>query len=306
MNQTALHFHTKLSDWINTNEEMIELFKKLSIVFFIPTDHDIVNKKLVQLWKKANILCCDWVEVSSFDEKLKKNMHLLLYGKNISWEIDPILENTRIWKREKVQKQIELLNNNWFIIDYDEFIEYFKKFNFNPDNLNIGHIAEYIFLNEKNKTKLKWIVWNEVNKRFFMDNFLKWKTDYSKYWTVNLPNYAPTVENILEISKRKWYFSSLAHTHLTFDDNIDEICNFLESCWENLNWIEIPPSMNQNVVNKIIEFSEIYNLIVTFWNDYHWIIDSTHWELWDINPYVSRDFVDWNLRKLEKFLWIEY
>lgn len=303
--KTALHFHTKLSDWIDTNEEIIDLIIKLWIDLFAPTEHDIVNKELVKLWKENNIICCEWVEVSAYDEISETFVHLLVYANDISWEIDDILINTRKWKREKIEKQINLLKNNWFIIDYNEFIEFFKNEWFNLDNLNIWHIAHYIYLNEGNKKHVNKLVNNNVNIEFFKDNFLKWNTKFSKYWTVKIPNYAPSVDKILEICQSNWYFVSLAHPNLVFKNNINKIISFFINYnffW--LDWIEIPTSMNKEIVTGILKFQKKYKwLIITPWSDYHWIIDNTHWSLWKINPFINW-ILESEIRKFEEKLWL--
>ena len=309
-----MHFHTTFSDWIKTNGEVFDevrwLLKEWQEAFIVPTEHDIFNETLTDLFRENWIGSTYWTEISAYDNIWKKSLHLTFYTDKISREIKEILDNTRNAKIEKIKGQIDLLETNWFEINYSDFIEYYTKKWANIENLNSYHIKKYIYNNDENKTKILNIVNNnnEDNKKIdieevnFIKEFLKPDWKHKSYWYAERERYEPHIEALWEVmTKKEWLF--LAHPNFTFKDNYKWFYEFIENYKKTITWIEINSTASKEWVEKITEVCEENNFIITFWSDSHWEKeDEFHWKLWSINPHISEELVEEHHKKFLKKL----
>ena len=309
-----MHFHTTFSDWVKTNAEVIDEIKlelnKWEKTFIVSTEHDIFNEELTKLLTENWFDSTYWIEISAHDNIWEKSLHLTFYTDKISKEIIYILNNTRDAKIKKIKLQIELLEKNWFKINYSDFIKYYTNKWANINNLNSFHIKKYIYLEEENKKKILDIV-NSDNKSSknlviddinFIKDFLKTNWKFKNYWYVKIERYEPNIEELWKIiTKKEWLF--LAHPNFTFKDNFLWFYEFIENYKDIITWIEINSKASKNWVEKIIEVSEENNFIITFWSDSHWEWeDEFHWKLWSMNPHVSEELVEVNHKKFLKKL----
>jgi histidinol phosphatase-like PHP family hydrolase len=303
MKKIDMHFHTILSDWIRDNNEVIKEAKEKWISFLSVTEHDIINNDLVLL-ARVNWINSVWgVEISAEDDKVTwRSLHLTCYSNKFWKEIRDILENTREKRKLKVRKQIEKLEENWFTIDYKKFIRFYKNLGVNIDNINNFHIEDYIFQNEDKLDKLLLsFIWKKLWWGEFIEKILKKSWEYRDIWWEQIPKYEPSVSKIWSIARENNYFLSLAHPNFTFRNNKNWFLEFIEEYQDKLNWIEINSQASKDWVDLIIDTTIKYNLILTFWSDSHYKWrDSKHWDLWDINKYISKDIVEENF---EDFLY---
>ena len=303
MRKIDMHFHTTLSDWSRNNNEILKEAKNKWLDFIVATEHDIINEDLVVSARMNGIKTTAWVEISSEDDKVSwKSLHLTCYSDKFWDEIKSILENTRINRKLKIKKQVDLLESNWFDINYERFIDYYDKLNVNLENLNVSHIEEYIFENENDLDSLLFsLTWEKINKWDFIARILKRNWDFNHLWWEEIDKYEPSVSKIWEITMRNKYFLSLAHSNFTFKDDEEWFLKFIEEYQDKLNWIEINSQASKKWVDLIIKTSVEYWLILTFWSDSHHIEkDSRHWELWDMNKYLSEKIIEENF---EDFLY---
>ena len=150
MMKIDMHFHTKMSDWAKTNNEVIKLAKEKWLDFACVTEHDIINTDFAFSSKINWINSMQWVEISACDDEVFQNsLHITCYANKFSGEIFDLLENIRNWRNKKLSRQIEVLVSNWFDISYDYFIKHYKDLWINTDNLNSYHVEDYIFKSEE-------------------------------------------------------------------------------------------------------------------------------------------------------------
>lgn len=300
MKNIDLHFHTTVSDWKYTNEQVIAEAKNKWLDFICVTEHDIVNTQLAILARENGIESIEWVEISIFDKKIaQKSLHITCYADRFSGDIIKVLENNRNGKINKIQKQITVLKNNWFQIDYNEFLEYNKNKWFDIQNLNNSHISEYIYLNEYNVKLIKELTWENLKWWDFIRRCLKTTGDLRHIGWVHVDDYEPSMNKVWEISKESGYFLSLAHPNFTFKNDFELFILFIQEYKDILNWIEINSLASKEWVEVILRTAKKYNMILTFWSDDHFereLVDEVHWKLWDTNPHISDSDIMENFR----------
>lgn len=292
-----LHFHSNNSDWWKSNEEIMQLAKKEWISMAICTDHDFINTDFCELAKAAWIQSCEWAEISCYDPELNKYFHLTCYAKEFQWRIFKILEKSRNWRAEKLKAQVELLKKNWFNICFEDFINYFTNQWIGADNLNILHLAIYIYSKEENITLIKKEIGTDTDIQTFLNKCLRREWDRNDIWgKVSVEEYVPTVEKCAELAKENKAILTLAHPNFEF--TIDQ---FRERIWGYVdlwvNAIEINSMASEEWVKILLETKEKYNLLLTFWSDCHFneSTDEKHWDFWSMNPYINNDLIKANI-----------
>lgn len=300
MKNIDLHFHTTVSDGKYTNQQVIAEAKAKWLDFICVTEHDIVNTQFPILARENGIESIEWVEISVFDKKIaNKSLHITCYADKFSGEIIKVLENNRNGKINKIIKQIEVLKNNWFQIDYDEFLEYNKNKWFDVQNLNNSHISEYIYLNEYNVNLIRELTWEDMKWWDFIRRCLKTTGDLRHIGWVHVDDYEPSMNKVWELSKESGYFLSLAHPNFTFRNDFALFYLFMQEYKDILNGIEINSLASKEWVEVILRTAKKYNMILTFWSDDHFereLVDDVHWKLWDTNPNLSPNDIMENFR----------
>ena len=310
------HFHTNLSDWVKSSHEIVEMALEAWVDVLVATEHDLINTELKDIAKEKWILSYCWVEISTlvpWRENSTKDIHFTAYAKTFNQDIFTLLEWIRIWRNQKVQIQLKSMSDYWFKISYDEFIDYFIKQSTNIFNLNISHIADYLLLFEINKDKLIELFWYNPNRDEMIKKLLKRWWQYASIWAPDIPEYVKPISYVWPMLKKCNGIYAIAHANLTFEEynkstsdlstnETKHLENFIQ---ENLihwiNWIEINATAQKDWVKFIIEVWKKYNLFFTFWSDFHNKKDEVHWNLGDINPFVSPEFVTAETKKvLEK------
>ncbi len=302
MKKIDMHFHTRLSDWSRNNNEVLKETKEKWIDFISATEHDIVNEDLVVSARMNWISSTCWVEISAFDDINDKSLHLTCYSDNFWLEIRDILDWVREKRKIKIKKQIDRLEENGFNIDYDKFLKFYKNLDVNIDNINNFHIEDYIFQKEDDLEKLlSRLIWKKLDKWEFIKECLKKDWEFRNIWWEQIPKYEPTVSKIWDLSIQNKYFLSLAHPNFTFNNDEEGFLKFIDEYQDKLNWIEINSQANEKWVKLIIDTSVKYWMILTFWSDSHhkWR-DQKHWDLWDMNKYITEELIEENF---EDFLY---
>jgi hypothetical protein len=126
--------------------------------------------------------------------------------------------------------------------------------------------------------------------------FLKeWWERYADFW-IRVHDYERSLQDCKLFREQSNAILSIAHPNFTFKKWwIDEFNDVLPHYIEHggVNAIEINAKATKEWVDAIIEAKNKYNLFLTFWSDCHrvWKPDSKHGDFWDINPFISSDFV---------------
>lgn len=300
--RTDCHFHTNLSDWRFDNNQVIAQAKEKKIVFAVCTDHDVINHDFPELARKNWIWSTEWVEVSCFDEANNSHLHFTTYAKKFQDRVADVLENTRNGRREKIIKQIHLLQKNWFKINENKFYEFFT-WKTNTDNLNISHITSYVYLFVENIDLIKKLTWEKLEKEQFLLRCLKNEWDLKHIWAVDIGRYEPTIEEFWEIAKKDNYVFSLAHPNFKMTQE-----GFKQRIWHYVkfwvNAVEVNVQASQDRVELLLEFQKKLGYILTFWSDSHFKANEwrKHWAFWDVNPFISQDLLELNMARLREKL----
>lgn len=297
-----MHFHTRLSDGSLKSEEVVLLAKERWINVLVATDHDIVNLEILDLAKRIWIMSCQWAEISTSDPiHWPDDIHLTAYSQWFTELLHNTLSNTRKWRKWKIKSQINNLSNNWFEIGENNFFDYFNKKWLDIDNLNVSHIANFILISEKNKKLLKTIFWFKPTFDQIIKQLLKRSWIYAHIWASEVSPYIPWVEQIWDML---WsdYVYSIAHPNLTFKtpDKLEEFLKRNNNSW--INWIEINATAPNEWIKIIVEIWKKFNLMFTFWSDFHNKRDNIHWDLWEMNRFIDNELVRKNIDKLFDYL----
>lgn len=293
-----LHIHSKNSDWLKNNEEIIEEAKKKKLKFIVCTDHDKLNPEFINLANIAWIESVNWVELSTRIEEIKRNLHFTLYfSEGNTTGLEEMILNSRKWRGKKVEKQINLLQSNWFDIEYEKYLDYFWANKKSHSNLNSSHIARYIYNNPRNIELIYKLIWENLDKDQFIQRCLmkEWDLSYIGWW-VQVPEYLPSLQKCVEIKEKINWIISLAHPNFKFSKkNFEEYLKLFLDQW--LDAVEINSKATKEWVNLILKLQDKYWYLITFWSDCHfkWA-DDKHWELWDINPHLNQNTIEENMK----------
>lgn len=106
-----LHVHSTYSDGSWTREEILEEALHLGITQLAFTDHDTVQdaQKAVSLGKKYGIDVLPGIEISAYDFKEKKKVHILGYGYTSGEALTQLCTPVLLRRDANCVKQIEIL-----------------------------------------------------------------------------------------------------------------------------------------------------------------------------------------------------
>jgi histidinol phosphatase-like PHP family hydrolase len=294
-----LHFHTKLSDWRSENSEIIAKAKEDLPMALIATDHDFINTEFTQLAKDNGILTAEWVEASILDDR-ESYLHVNMYAKKFNWEIFAVLENTRNWRRNKIYKQIALLKNNWIEIDEDKFATFFNDKGLNTFNLNIYHLASYVYSIPGNIERIRRVTWVRMTDKVeFLRRCLRNEWDFAHIGSAWIPEYTPSTKKIASLSKENNWIISLAHPNFafpikTFDKSLKRLLV------KGISAVEINTCATKEWVDKILQLHSKYGFMITFWSDCHFTSykEEEHWRFCEINEFVPPEIIENNVNRL--------
>lgn len=295
-----MHCHSTNSDWGSSEQDLLLKAKDIWIDFIFLTDHDRVSDSFCDQAKDFWIKTCPSVEISSYSAKHNKSLHLTFYAKQISWDIYDILENTvnsRIWL---IKRQIEVLQSAGFVIDINDFYDFYLNENRKPDSLNRYDIVRYMFLNLYNRNLAKKINYDEeIDFTSFYRKYLKKWWSHSELFLALVRKYEPNLEVVKTLKESNNALLSIAHPNFTFR-SIEEYKKVLPdyvSSW--VNAVEINSKANLAWVTAILESSHEHDLFLTFWSDCHfvWNPDKSHWDLGDKNPFIPEKLQERNFNR---------
>lgn len=294
-----LHFHSIVSDWKNSWEEIINNAYAKNLKFIALTDHDAISSEdFISKAKEKWIESCYSTEISARDLKNKKSLHLTCYSKSFWKNIRDILENTVEKKQLLIIKQVEKLKISGFKVELNDFLNYFLSIWKKLETLNRFNIWQYLFLDPENVVLAQKISWKiDINPESFFEIFLKeiWEK-YNEYWLkywIDVPEYEPNIEICWFLAKTNNAIISIAHPNLSFKkewlEYFKSIYPYYVENW--INGIEINSKADMEWIETIYEFKEKYSIIITSWSDNHciWKVDNKHSDLWELNPLLSEN-----------------
>lgn len=292
-----MHFHSTASDGLFTQDELLKKAKFKNLDFMALTDHDVVSYGFREQAKKLWIQSCQSVEISAYNEEHDKSLHLTLYAKSIWENISQILTWVIKTKEDLIEKQIDFFISIWFIINKFEFYSFFEKLWRKKDSLNKFDIVKFMFLTLENTIiakKLNNGIW--INEEEFYLKFLKrWWEKFDEF-AVIVDNYEILISECRKFQKQTEWILALPHPNVTFRKwwikEFEKVLPFYIENW-GINAIEINAKATKEWVESILKAKYKYGLYITFWSDFHKENhnDGKHWEFWDVNPFISPDWV---------------
>ncbi|EKE29884.1 MAG: metal-dependent phosphoesterase [uncultured bacterium (gcode 4)] len=300
-----MHFHSKFSDGRLTAVEIIELAKQKWAGFIACTEHDVINTEFPKLAREAGFKSVEAVEISWKDRKYDKHLHFTCYAQKFSQEVHEVLDSSRAWRQDKMRAQISLLQWHWFIIDWKNFLEFYRERWVNVDNFNSSHLSSYVYMQDTNIALVEKLTGEKLDRDWFVKNCLKDEWRYPWIWAVLMPEYEPSIEKCSEMARDNNAILSLAHPNFKLTQNQfrERIAYYLEL---GINAVEINAKANKSWVDLILEYREKLGYILTFWSDCHFKEndDNEHWEFLAINPFISEQMISLNNYYIQKKLWI--
>ena len=129
MIKADLHVHTEMSDGSFTVEEVIKLAKEKGLTHIAITNHDTVKglKEAIEIGEKYGVNVIPGIEISAYDYKRNRKVHLLGYGidlegKNIKKLCDRLLKD----RNEMTLNQVKIISDLGYDISLEEVKEYSK------------------------------------------------------------------------------------------------------------------------------------------------------------------------------------
>lgn len=240
-----LHIHTDVSDCSMKAEQILSLACEKGITHLAFTDHDTSScaRDHIKLAEKYGIRAVPAVEMSAYDYKKQKKVHILGYGYQTNRQIEAIGRETLRKRTENCLKQIEILNTLGYTVPPEEI----KKLG--RTGIYKQHILDYLV-----KTGQEETLFGDVYQKIFKNNG---PCDFDITY--------PSAEDVIQAVKADKGCAVLAHPGQ--QNNYGSIHRLTEA---GLDGIELHhPSHTKNDLQKIKEYCRTYQLIMTGGSDFH-------------------------------------
>ena len=129
MIKADLHIHTDISDGSLTTEEVIKKAKENGLTHIAITNHDTVKglKDAIELGKEYNIVVIPGIEISAYDYKRNRKVHLLGYGLDLEGKhVSNLCKRLLKDRDDMTLKQVDIIKSLGYDINRDEVKFYGK------------------------------------------------------------------------------------------------------------------------------------------------------------------------------------
>ncbi|MGL5313391.1 MAG: PHP domain-containing protein [Peptostreptococcaceae bacterium] len=143
MIKADLHVHTDISDCSLSTEEVIKLAKKNGVTHIAITNHDTVKglKEAISLGEKYGVCVIPGIEISAYDYKRDRKVHLLGYGIDLEGKhIKNLCKRLLTERNEMTLKQTNIIKS----LGYDICIEDVKEYGLNSGVAYKQHIMQVL------------------------------------------------------------------------------------------------------------------------------------------------------------------
>lgn len=126
------HIHTRNSDGYNTIDEVISMARAQKLTHMAITDHDTLRgyDDIHEKASKMGIKTVKSLEISAIDKENGKRVHLLGYNIKDDEIINKLCAGIIAQRNNKAEKQLEVLNNKGYELDYSELYQFAKGYIF--------------------------------------------------------------------------------------------------------------------------------------------------------------------------------
>lgn len=118
MIKADMHIHSTVSDGSYTIEEIVAMAEKRGLNAIAITDHDTLSHA-VKLPQSDKVKVTAGIEISAFDYEKNFRVHILGYGIKYPEIVEKVVHPTLEARHNNSMRQIEILNNNGYMIDID-------------------------------------------------------------------------------------------------------------------------------------------------------------------------------------------
>lgn len=240
-----LHVHTKTSDCSMEAEEILKVAKEKGITHIAFTDHDTTqdaeeHRKLAEAYEIHGIL---GIEMSAYDFKVHKKVHILGYGYSSTIHIEEIGRETLRRRNANCLKQIEILNELGYCVPVEEVQK------FSRSCIYKQHILDYLIQTGQTEK-----MFGEIYKNIF-------KNGGPCDFDIEYPAAAEVVEAIREDG------GAAVLAHPGQQGNFEIIPGLVEAGLRGIEWNH--PSHGEEDKKTVEDYAERYHLFLTGGSDFH-------------------------------------
>lgn len=240
-----LHVHTNVSDCSMSAEDILKKAKREGITHIAFTDHDTVKFafKHQRLAAEFGIQAIPAVEMSAYDYKGKRKVHILGYGYETTEHIEAIGSETLRRRHENCLRQIHILNDLGYQVPTEEVQK------LAGDCIYKQHILDYLLQTGQSKS-----LFGDVYRNIF-------KNGGPCDFDIAYPDAIEAVKAI----RADGGMAVLAHPGQ--QKNFDIIPMLVQAGLNGIEWNH--PSNKNEDKKKIEEYAYEYGLFLTGGSDFH-------------------------------------
>lgn len=240
-----LHVHSSVSDCSMDAKSILEEAKKAGITHLAFTDHDTTEKSRehVKLAAQYGICAVPGVEMSAYDPRKGRKVHVLGYAYQQTKYIEQIGRETLKKRNENCLKQIEILESLGYSVPVEEVKKFAGKCIYKQ------HILAYLVQTGQTKE-----LFGDVYKNIFKNGG---PCDFDISY--------PDAEDAVRAIKADGGIAVLAHPGQ--QNNYPVIHRLVEAGLDGIEYNH--PSHSASDRKKVEEFAKSYKLFLTGGSDFH-------------------------------------
>lgn len=240
-----LHVHSSVSDCSMNAEEILKEAKEAGVTHLVFTDHDTTEKaqEHVRLAAQYGIQALTGVEMSAYDFRRDRKVHILGYGYEKTKYIEQIGSETLKKRNANCLKQIEILNSLGYSVPVEEVKKLAGKCIYKQ------HILEYLVRSGQSKE-----LFGDIYKNIFKNGG---PCDFDIEY--------PAAEDAVRAIKADGGWAVLAHPGQ--QGNFPMIHRLVEAGIDGIEYNH--PSHSPSDRMKAEEFAKSYGLFLTGGSDFH-------------------------------------
>lgn len=255
-----LHIHSNISDSDFSLEEIVVKAKNIGLSHIAITDHDTILgcERAKEIGKKYGVEVISGIEISAYDYKRDKKVHILGYG-NLGESVKKLCEVPCRARGELSQYLFEIVKNEGYDISWERVKSYAGE---------TGVFKQHIML-DLIKQGYTDDIYGELYKKLFKNNGVAAKYSIK---------YVDVYEAVKAI-KKDGGIAIMAHpSQYGNEELIEELLEI------GLDGIEVyHPKHSKENIEKLLEIAKKNNLLITGGTDFHGNMDSKYVEIGDFS-----------------------
>jgi hypothetical protein len=168
-------------------------------------------------------------EISTHSNELDLSFHVTCYAPQYSEAIATRIRRVIDGKKEKVQKQIQKLQQKGFHISTSDFFSWIEGQRMSPESASNWHLAYFIWKNKENRDLANDYTHGKIPRNtseesqvIFMKECLRENGDYRNIGYVRVPQYEPELSELITIAKKEDLTLCIAHPNFSFTKKLQK------------------------------------------------------------------------------------